>query len=180
MKIDKKEYARKEAQRILEENGISKVPISVDRIAKKLGAKIRYSPMDNEELSGMIYVKNEIPIIGVNSLHHPNRQRFTIAHELGHLVLHREVIEREVHVDTKFSGLMRDQKSSDGYDDIEIEANSFASELLMPSNIINKVIDDVIGNQVFDIESDPLIDKIASRFKVSKQAMYLRLQLLMA
>lgn len=179
MSVNKKR-ARKAAQKILEEFSMSKVPIPVDRIAKKLGAIIRYSPMDNEELSGMIFVKNDIPIIGVNALHHPNRQRFTIAHELGHFVLHRAEIEREVHIDTKFSGLMRDQKSADGIDDLEIEANSFASELLMPLNIISQVIDEVVGDQVFDIESDPLLDEIAAKFKVSRQAMQLRLMALMA
>lgn len=179
MSINKKR-ARNEARKILEEYSISNIPIPVDRIAKKLGAIIRYSPMDNEELSGMIFVKNGIPIIGINALHHPNRQRFTIAHELGHLVLHRDEIEREVHVDTKFLGLMRDQKSAEGIDDIEIEANSFASELLMPLNIINQVIDEVVGDQVLDIESDPLLDKIASKFKVSRQAMQLRIMVLMA
>ena len=179
MSVNKKR-ARKAAQKILEEFSMSKIPIPVDRIAKKLGAIIRYSPMDNEELSGMMFVKNDIPIIGVNALHHPNRQRFTIAHELGHFVLHRAEIEREVHIDTKFSGLMRDQKSADGIDDLEIEANSFASELLMPLNIISQVIDEVVGDQVFDIESDPLLDEIAAKFKVSRQAMQLRLMALMA
>jgi Zn-dependent peptidase ImmA (M78 family) len=37
----------------------------------------------------MIYISDGMPIIGINSLHHPNRQRFSIGHEIGHLVLHR-------------------------------------------------------------------------------------------
>ena len=66
------------AKELLEKCGFHKIPIPVERIAKSLGAQVRYSPLD-EELSGMVFIKDGIPIIGVNSLHHPNRQRFTIA-----------------------------------------------------------------------------------------------------
>jgi Zn-dependent peptidase ImmA (M78 family) len=56
--------------------------VPVDRIAKGLGAQLRFSPLD-EELSGMIYISDGTPIIGINSLHHPNRQRFSIGYEIG-------------------------------------------------------------------------------------------------
>ena len=92
---------------------------------------MRFSPFD-DELSGMVYIKEGTPIIGVNSLHHPNRQRFTIAHELGHLELHRPMITSSVHVDKNFPALMRDPRTATGTERIEIDANRFAAELLMP------------------------------------------------
>src|SRR6202022_1163955 len=118
------------AKELLAKLNIRTVPIPVDRIAKALGAQLRYSPLD-EELSGMIFIKEGIPIIGVNSLHHPHRQRFTIAHEIGHLELHRRFITDQIHVDKKFTVLMRDPNSATGTDRLEIEANRFAAELLM-------------------------------------------------
>ena len=74
-------------QEILTQFGVRTPPVPVDRIAKGLGAQLRFSPLD-PELAGMIYVSENTPIIGVNSLQHPNRQRFTIAHEIAHLELH--------------------------------------------------------------------------------------------
>jgi Zn-dependent peptidase ImmA (M78 family) len=73
-----------QVQDLLTKAGIHSLPVPVDKIAKCLGAEVRFSPLD-DELSGMIYINEGTPIIGVNSLHHPNRQRFTIAHEIGHL-----------------------------------------------------------------------------------------------
>src|SRR5438876_570068 len=120
----------KEAARLLTELRIKKAPIPVDKVARHIHAVIRYSPLDNE-ISGMVFVKEDVPVIGVNSLHHPNRQRFTIAHEIGHLLLHREYVGAHLHVDKQYPVLMRDSKASKGIDRMEIEANQFAAELLM-------------------------------------------------
>src|SRR5262249_22745239 len=85
------------AQELLDELGITTIPVPLEEIAKHLGAQLRFSPLD-EELSGMAFIKDDVPIIGVNALHHPNRQRFTIAHEIAHLRLHKEYISNAVHV----------------------------------------------------------------------------------
>ena len=155
-------------QQLLAQLGIHSAPIPVEKVAKALGAQVRFSPFD-KELSGMVYVKDEVPIIGVNSLHHPNRQRFTIAHELGHLQLHRQMIESKVHVDNKFPSLMRDSKSATGTERIEIQANQFAAELLMPRKLIKKAL---AGQQFdIDIDDDGPIEKLAKMFRVSKQAL---------
>lgn len=91
--------------------GMNAMPVPVERIARALGAQLRYSPLDNE-ISGMIFIRDGAPIIGVNSLHHPHRQRFTIAHEIGHLELHRDELAASVHVDKSFPILHRDEKSA--------------------------------------------------------------------
>ena len=122
-----------QVQALLLKNQVTAPPVPVERIAKMLDAQLRYSPLDNE-LSGMIYVKEGTPIIGVNALHHPHRQRFTIAHECGHLVLHKTQITQEVHVDKEFPMLMRDAVSAAGVNEIEVEANLFAAALLMPES----------------------------------------------
>lgn len=136
-----------------------------------MGAQVRYSPFD-DDLSGMIYIKDGIPIIGVNSLHHPHRQRFTIAHELGHLELHREMITSKVHVDKDFPVLMRDPKSATGTEKVEIEANQFAAELLMPEALIKQALE----NEPFDIDDDSPIEELAKKFRVSRQALEYRIR----
>jgi Zn-dependent peptidase ImmA (M78 family) len=164
------------AQQVLAELGIKSPPTPLEKIAKAQGALIRYAPLD-DELSGMVYIKDGVPIIGVNSLHHPNRQRFTIAHELGHLLLHRVKLSNEVHVDKEFSAfegirLNRDAKSTMGTEDIEIEANQFAAELLMPRAFIEEAL---TGKQ-FDIDNEKPIEDLAKKFRVSKQALEYRIR----
>jgi Zn-dependent peptidase ImmA (M78 family) len=160
-----------QARAVLERLSIKSMPVPVEKVAKALGAQVRFSPFD-DELSGMIHVKDGVPIIGVNSLHHPNRQRFTIAHELGHLALHRELITSQVHVDKGFPRLMRDANSAKGEERTEIEANQFAAELLMPKALVEK---ELAGRQ-FDIEDDAPLEEIAKKFRVSKQALELRIR----
>ena len=159
------------AQELLARLNIQSAPTPVEKIAKALGAQVRFSPFD-DELSGMVFIKEGVPIVGVNSLHHPNRQRFTIAHELGHLELHRKMITNNVHVDKEFPALMRDPKSATGTEQIEIEANQFAAELLMP----RKIIDQMLAGKQFDIEDDGPIEELAKRFRVSKQALEYRIR----
>ncbi len=159
------------AQELLARLAIKSLPTPLEKIAKGLGALIRFAPFD-DELSGMVYVKDGVPIIGINSLHHPNRQRFSIAHELGHLELHRSMISAAVHVDKEFPALMRDANSATGTEKIEIEANQFAAELLMP----RAKIDEVLAGRQFDIDDDGPIEELAKKFRVSKQALEYRIR----
>lgn len=175
MSPQRKRKITSHVQALFHEYEINAPPVPVERIAKKLGAQIHFSPLD-DELSGMIYIKQGMPIIGINSLHHPNRQRFTIAHECGHLILHKTQITKEVHVDKAFPMLMRDSASAAGVNEIEIEANYFAAELLMPVPFLAEAL----GNEPFDIDDDSAISGLAKSFKVSSSAMRFRLGNLIA
>ena len=170
MNANRKRAIAKQAQSLLKDHEVTAPPVPVERIAKKLGARLRYSPL-NDELSGMIFVKDGTPIIGVNALHHPNRRRFTVAHECGHLMLHKAQISKEVHVDKDFPMLMRDSVSEAGVNEMEIEANIFAAELLMPEALLAKAL----GNDPFDIDDEGVVSSLARSFKVSRAAMRFRL-----
>lgn len=160
---------------ILSQFSIRTPPVPVDKIARGLGAQLRFSPLD-EELSGMIYISENTPIIGINSLHHPNRQRFSIAHEIAHLVLHRPLISGKVHVDKEFPiqfrTLNRDAISALGSEKIEIEANQFAAELLMPSAWLIQAL----AGKPFDIDNEGPLEELAKKFKVSRQALEYRIR----
>ncbi len=167
---DRSSAARSKAEQLLARLSISTGPVPVEKIAKALGAQIRFSPLD-DELSGMIYIKDNVPIIGVNSLHHPNRQRFTIAHEIGHLELHKAMISKEVHVDKSFPVLMRDDKAAAGTDEVEVQANQFAAALLIPT----ACLDEALAGKPFDIDDEKPLDDLAKKFKVSKQTLQYRI-----
>lgn len=156
---------------LLAKLGIKSVPVPLEKIGSHLGARIQFSPLD-PELSGMIFIRENIPVIGVNSTHHPNRQRFSLAHEFGHLVLHRHALQSVVHVDKKFPFLLRDSKSATGTDKLEIEANQFAAELLMPEAVLIKALE----KYSFDIDDDAPLQDLAKRFRVSTQAMAHRIE----
>jgi len=167
--VARKQYAREEARRLFEEQRIKSAPVPVERIAKALGVRVQYAPFDGE-LSGMAYIKGDVPIVGVNSLHHPNRQRFTLAHELAHVRLHRALLETSVHIDK--GSLRRDAISATGEDELEIEANAFASELLMPRALLQ----DALSGRTVDLEDDEMIANLAKHFRVSETALRFRLQ----
>jgi Zn-dependent peptidase ImmA (M78 family) len=161
-----------EARKVLSKHGVDSWPVRVDRIAKARGAKIRYSPLD-DELSGMAFYKDQLPIIGVNSKHHTNRQRFTIAHEIGHFCLHDDILKKGMHVDKVITMLKRDTNSSAGTINIEVEANQFAAELLMPTSLMKAYLDQ--GSLDYSSTSDEdIVESMAKAFKVSPTAMAYR------
>lgn len=146
-------------------------PVPVERIAKALGIKVQRVALD-DDLSGLIYIDGQRPIIGVNSRHHPNRRRFTLAHELGHFVLHSDALAGQVHVDRGFRVLMRDQKSASGTDGREIEANQFAAELLMPKAFI---LAEISRRKIAFLDENAPLGAIAKKFQVSEQALQFRM-----
>ena len=167
-RIANKNRARQAARELLEKHNVAPGPIPVEKLAKAEGVRIEYAPLD-DELSGLAHIRDGIPIIGVNALHSPTRQRFTIAHELAHVLLHRPELEAAVHVDR--GSLRRDAAAAEGTDPVEIEANNFASELLMPESQISAALD---GKSI-DLEDDDAVAAIAKKFKVSATAMRFRL-----
>lgn len=155
------------ANEVFEAAGSPSAPVPVEKLARRMGVQVRYAPFDGD-ISGMAYIKDGVSIAGVNNLHHPHRQRFTLAHELGHLVLHSEELVRQVHLDR--GSLHRDARSTQGIDAHERTANAFASELLMPATLLAAAIDPRM-----DLEDDEAVARLARKFRVSVAAMHFRL-----
>lgn len=165
-----KEGARQAAHKVLKEFGLKRIPVPVERIIKSRNIVLEYAPLD-EDLSGMAYNQDGVSIIGLNALHHPNRQRFSAAHELAHHVLHESKIRGEVHVSKGLRALRRDPGSSEGTDPLEIEANTFASELLMP----HEHLLEACGDEGLDMDDEASVERLAKKFRVSVSAMRYRL-----
>lgn len=156
------------ARETLRKFGALTAPVDVIGIAQQLGAKVIFKNTFDDDLCGMLYREGADIIIGVNEFHPEKRQRFTIAHEIGHLVMHSHIINK-VHVDRKFTEqLKRDKRAALGLDKIEIEANRFAAELLMPTELLVKAVDDRL-----DVENG--LQGLADTYKVSVQAMSIKL-----
>ena len=172
--------ARKEAQRLLKERGTHSAPVDVHSIAERF-ARIVKSPLEPEVSGVLVPQEKGNWIIIVNESHHPVRQRFTIAHELGHLLLHGY---KTPHADRRFR--FRDARSSEGSAIEEIQANQFAAELLMPRELIIKAAIETIGFQVFDYVSSQDTEfseglaALAKEYEVSQQAIAIRLSSIFA
>lgn len=167
-------YIRSLVDKLLLTQNIKSAPVRVDEIARELGADVIYQPSD-DAVSGFLFrdYKQRSAIIGVNSEHHPNRQRFTIAHEIGHFLLHEY---EGFHFDGTNQGFqlkLRDDKSSKGTDDDEREANLFAAELLMPKRFLDADIAKIAGLDLLDDDAD--WKKLSIRYEVSVQALTYRL-----
>jgi len=153
----------------LQKFGVKSPPVSIRKVAENLGAKVRPSKF-KDEVSGLLTIKEGCPTIGFNALHPVTRQRFTIAHEVGHLVLHRD--ESDLFIDRGYSKVFfRDERSSEGEYERELEANAFAASLLMPVRLIEQEI----SRRDFDLGEGDSLDVLADSFKVSRQAMAYRL-----
>ena len=163
--------ARRRARQLLEEGGVASPPVPLERLAELCDAAIRYEPFEGD-LSGMVHRRPEgSSVIGVNSSHSPSRQRFTIAHEIGHLLLHGD---EEIHIDEKRPLGRRDELSSQAEDPREIEANQFAAELLMPESLTRQVVFNLVDDDP-EVAVEEAIEKLARTFRVSQLAMTHRL-----
>jgi Zn-dependent peptidase ImmA (M78 family) len=168
---DARDRAREAAREIIRERGISKPPIHIEDIARTYAIEILRHRFEGPE-SGFALRNNNRWYIGVNTQTSRRRQRFTIAHEFGHLLLHKG---KQIIVDQAVLRVdLRNHVSSMGTDIEEIEANTFAAALLMPERIVVPYVTDLIqGNG--DITREDLIAELARSFDVSAEAMGYRL-----
>lgn len=153
---------------LLTEHGVTQPPVPVERIAKARGVRFHLDALEGD-ISGFAYRSGDQLVIGVNTSQAAVRQRFTIAHELGHLLLHDQ---GRIHVDRGFVFRLRSDVSSQGTEWEEIEANRFAAELLMPEQFLRE---DLEGIDSMDMLDDDRIAALAKHYDVSKQALLIRL-----
>ena len=137
---------------ILNKVGTTEPPVPIEKIIELFSIKIVPYPNFPDNVSGTIVDQKGFMIIGVNSNHAAVRQRFTIAHELGHFLLGHELGEKII--DDVF----------DRPTDKEKDANEFAAQLLMPTDFLKQ-----------DVGKKMKIPDLARRYKVSEQAMSIRL-----
>lgn len=168
-----------EANNLLIANGLFSIPVDLEKLAPCLEAKIHIESLE-DEVSGMLVVSDGETHVVVNKNHHPNRQRFTIAHEIGHLCLHHKDGD-QLFVDNKLAVYHRvGSANSRAYttpgatttSEQEREANVFAASLLMPEALLRSYID----SRQLDISDEFDISLLANAFGVSEQAMSIRLK----
>ena len=140
------------------------LPVNVEFLARALGLIVNKAHLQSN-ISGMMEKHKDTYILTVNASDSSNRQRFTIAHEIGHYMLHRHLIGDGL-TDDRVYRSMPDSKFFNpriGPNE-ETEANKFAATLLMPYPAIKN---DLLSNQ-YTVES------MANKYGVSRSAMAIR------
>lgn len=124
MDYSRYKVSRDLAWRILLQEGVTELPVKITALCKQMGIQVSYfDPVDDSDGYSTIFLGK--PRVFVSRNCSPERQRFTIAHELGHILLGHvgeyELVNRE---------------PSPGDNPIEHEANVFASRLLAPACVL--------------------------------------------
>lgn len=169
----RRKYVCTIVRQLLDDHNIQAPPVLVEELAQALGIRVQKKPAD-DTLSGFLIrdLKNHRAVIGVNSSHSENRRRFTVAHELGHFLLHETGRIYVDDVNNIFRVQHRDENSSKGENFEEKEANLFAAELLMPKKFLEKDLASLTTLNLLDEEE---LKKLADSYKVSTQALTFRL-----
>lgn len=144
---------------------LSEYPVKLGAIAKQLGVKVLLSTLPRGT-SGQIGQENGNFVIRINRHEAKHRQRFTLAHELAHYLLHRDRIVAE-------GGWSENVLLRSGQpENVEYEANRLASDLVIPSAQLAKATAEYSGPMTSEV-----IEDLARRFGVSTAAMEIKLQM---
>ena len=157
-------------------------PVPVERVASSLLGlfvdeaddlrTLPGAPTDQGRLSGMLDAEEMVIWVDRGEARRsPGRRRFTIAHEIGHLLLHVPVLHQVFY--DRPGDIREIDEAPDGEELAELrrrerEANVFARELLMPAPLVAEQAHATGFN----------LPALANRFEVSVPAMRLRLRLL--
>lgn len=157
-----KSFAQSKAREILTELSITTPPILIEDVIESFGLKL-------EQINGIDKFEGQlIPekrLIRINQNKPKNRQRFTIAHELGHWVLYHQgrIFETdEEPALLSLNGFSPSLESSYSHKQREAEANYFAGELLIPIKWL----------EIDWKKYNPDIKKLSDLYQVSEEALW--------
>lgn len=141
--------------------------VDIEGLIRSLGIELDMGAVLHPDIVGQIEKIGDHYKISVQGLDHPNRRRFTAAHELGHFLFHRDLLGEGVDDDKMY----RSENIGRFYNRHirprhETEANKFAASVLMPGSLVKKV----------HAEQNGRVQEIAREFGVSPAAMRIRLQ----
>lgn len=146
------------------EKHLNSVPVKLGAIAKEFGIDVQLSSLPLN-VSGQIAKTASGYEIKINRHESRQRQRFTLAHELAHFLIHRDVID-------SMGGTLTDNVlyRSGAAEKIEYEANRLASQIVMPEEALK----DAYSRYGENI-SESMVELLADQFGVSKAAMEIRI-----
>lgn len=144
-------FAKKLARKLIKDSKIKEPPVLLRNIFPSVGLNIK---VISKDLGGDDGFCVQDKIIGYNSLNSEHRNRFTVAHELGHILLGHNTTDGQ-----------RFKINFYSKDPNEVNANTFAAELLVPATMLKK---EKLGEMA--------VTDIAKKYNVSDDMMFWRLK----
>jgi len=137
-------------------------PVRLPELARALGVPVKAATL-GPGISGEIRpnANRDGFVIRVNRHDHPKRQRFTVAHEIAHFLLHREEIGDGIEDDVLYRSALSDRR--------EQQANRLAADILMPEGLLEQAVGDA---EIRNVEDVPLY--LSEVFGVSEAAMRIK------
>lgn len=138
-----------------------KIPInSLEDTVRSLGGKIKRNKLKDGS-DGKIYREGEGFVIEIPETYLEYREKFTIAHELGHLFLHMGyAIDKEIWDKNKDRVYLRKEVG-----EMEYQAHEFAAALLMPRELFFEKM-----NENYNGDGTYSMNNVADYFQVSLEA----------
>lgn len=136
-------------------------PIKVGAIANAFGIEVKKSTLA-AGISGEIKEVDGSVVIRVNRHDVKERQRFTLAHEIAHFLLHRDRIGDGITDDILYRSGLSDAQ--------EAEANRLAADIVMPWSLIQRTLE-----KYSDLKLEERIEKVAQEAEISTTAIKIRL-----
>ena len=156
------------ARKVLADHNLLHIPVDPIEVARALGVKVVSAKFSDNEVSGLITKAQNQQSIYLNAKDTTVRQRFTIAHELGHLLLHMQDVDVAEITDSKINFRPAETLTPElSWTDArrqEWEANMFAAALLMDETLLREAAKNKLP-----------VNELAFNFQVSVQAMEIRL-----
>jgi Zn-dependent peptidase ImmA (M78 family) len=152
------------ARQTLMEHGMFSIPVDPVLLANRLGMVVSNAVFSESSISGMIAKRKGRDTLLVNDNDSPVRKRFTIAHEIGHSLLHLEADGEFVDREVDMFRAPEDQSTGSDLHRYEVEANQFAAALLMDADLVREH-----WPQIRSVKG------MAALFRVSESAMGYRL-----
>lgn len=169
MEKDYKSISENFIDELLNNSEFNIIPLKIEEIITSLGIKIKEYAF-HEDVSGVLVIDDEgQATIGYNPSETRKRIRFSIAHELGHYILHSNRSKGIFMDKMMFRKNIRLYNKKE--ERIEIEANYFAADLLMPKTLLLEQV------KMLDpyADDEQNITYLANKFDVSVSAMTYRL-----
>lgn len=157
-----------ETERTIIESYQNNGAVKLGALAKELGLEVKASSLP-PGISGEIRPSERAGVkftIRINRHEQKNRQRFTLAHEIAHALLHAEEINSIGGI--RENVLFRSALSNP----LEVEANKLAADILMPWSLIRPLL-----SQYAELGQEKQIEKVAETLGVSSTALKIRLGL---
>lgn len=136
-------------------------PVRLSQLAKALGVPVKAATLA-PGISGEIRPTDEGFVIRINRHDPSKRQRFTVAHELAHFLLHSDQINAGICDDVLYRSSLSDQR--------EAQANRLAADILMPDDLVLASVEEAREIGVGD-----LVLYLAEQFSTSEGAMRIKL-----